>query len=280
MTPNPVDQNFSPNSYDSGSRRSVQYYYRPPNSNYSGTNTTNANGVSSTNSDRLTAQDILILLVVLLLAVGLVFFAWQLLKRFIAKPASELENEVVTVSKLQIGLLAGAKDIQARLTHLSEVADLDSSIGLATFATNCTLALLRHPEYWSHATSSSETVKTRAEAQQLFEQISIGERMKFDAETFSRTGDRLTIEDRAADAPEVDFAEYIVVTLVVGTENDQALFPPVHSAEDLEAALKTIGSLTGEYLSVFELLWTPQAAEDSLTADELIELYPEIVPVG
>jgi uncharacterized membrane protein len=31
---------------------------------------------------------------------------------------------------------------------------------------------------------------------------------------------------------------------------------------------------------VFELLWTPQVAGDSLTADELIELFPDIVPVG
>lgn len=281
MTPVPANGNSSPQVYDSGTRRSVQYYYLPPNSNSSYTNT---NGATNTDSDNLTAQDLVFLLVflvvVILLTVGLVTLAWHLLKRLTTKPKHELENEVVTVSKLQIGLLAGAKDLQARLTHLSEVADLDSSVGLATFATNCALALLRHPEYWSHAASSSETVPTRAEAQQRFERITIGERMKFDSETFSRTGNHLTIEDRSADVPEVDFAEYIVVTLVVGTENDQALFPAVHSAEDLEAALKTIGSLTGEYLSVFELLWTPQAAEDSLTAEELIELYPELVPVG
>jgi uncharacterized membrane protein len=223
-----------------------------------------------------------VLLVFALIAGGMIFLAWRLLSYLISrmKPGNELENDVVTVSKLQIGLLASAKDIQANLTHLSEIADLDSSSGLATFATNCTLMLLRHPDYWTHAASSSETVKTRAEAQQLFERISISERMKFDTETFSRTGDRLVVEDRSSATVEDELPEYIVVTLVIGTENDQALFPPVHSAEDLEAALKTIGSLSGDYLSVFELLWTPQAAEDSLTADELIELFPEIVPVG
>jgi uncharacterized membrane protein len=104
--------------------------------------------------------------------------------------------------------------------------------------------------------------------------------MKFGSETFSRTGDRVVVEDRSSTPLDDDLPEYIVVTLVVGTENDQALFPPVHSAEDLEAALKTIGSVGGDYLSVFELLWTPQVAGDSLTADELIELFPDIVPVG
>ncbi|NJN61176.1 MAG: DUF1517 domain-containing protein [Coleofasciculaceae cyanobacterium RL_1_1] len=290
IIPVPIYNNVPPNSYDSRPQIPVQNNYVSPNNSIDQTNpttpTTNPSGGNSSDSDDLTFGDVLILIVVLLvlalIAGGTIFLAWQLLKRLIshAKPGSELENDIVTVSKLQIGLLASAKDIQANLTHLSEIADLDSSSGLATFATNCALMLLRHPDYWTHAASSSETVKTRAEAQQLFERISIGERMKFDTETFSRTGDRLVVEDRSSATVDDELPEYIVVTLVIGTENDQALFPPVHSAEDLEAALKTIGSLSGDYLSVFELLWTPQAAEDSLTADELIELFPEIVPIG
>lgn len=291
IIPVPIYNNVPPNSFDSNPQVPVQNNYVPPNQTDQTdqtTPTTNLNGGGNAEydaeSDDLTFGDVLILIVILLvmalIAGGAIFLAWQLLKRLISPAGSELENDVVTVSKLQIGLLASAKDIQTNLTHLSEIADLNSSAGLTTFATNCTLMLLRHPDYWTHAASSSETVKTRAEAQQLFERISIGERMKFDSETFSRTGDRVVIEDRSNAMPEDDLPEYIVVTLVVGTENDQALFPPVHSAEDLEEALKTIGSLSGDYLSVFELLWTPQAAEDSLTADELIELFPEIVPVG
>ena len=104
--------------------------------------------------------------------------------------------------------------------------------------------------------------------------------MKFDTETFSRSGDRIAIDDSSDVDPDEEPAEYIVVTLVAGTEGDRPLFAPVTTADDLEAALKTIGSLTGDYLSVFELLWTPQTAEDSLTADELIELYPDVTPIA
>lgn len=283
--PQPVilhNNNVPPNSYDSSPRVIIQNNYVSPNESTIPTN--NTNGGNTAQSDDLTFGDVLILLVVLLVfalvAAGMVYLGWQLLKRLTAPPASELDNDVVTVSKLQIALLASAKGMQAQLTHLSEIADLGSNAGLAEFATNCTLTLLRHPEYWTHAASQSETVKTRAEAQQRFERISIEERMKFGAETFSRTGDRVVVEDRSSVEPDDELPEYIVVTLVVGTENDQALFPPVHSAEDLEAALKTIGSVGGDYLSVFELLWTPQVAGDSLTADELIELFPDIVPVG
>ncbi|TAF56329.1 MAG: DUF1517 domain-containing protein, partial [Oscillatoriales cyanobacterium] len=261
--PRPViiyNNNVPPSSYDPSPHTPIQNNYVSPSEQT--IPTTNTNGGNTAQSDDLTFGDVLILLVVLLVfalvAAGLVYLGWQLLKRLTSPPKSELENDVVTVSKLQIALLASAKGMQAKLTHLSEIADLDSSSGLAEFATNCTLTLLRHPEYWTHAASQSETVKTRAEAQQRFERISIEERMKFDAETFSRTGDRLVAEERSAADPDLEVPEYIVVTLVVGTENDQALFPPVHSAEDLEAALKTIGSLSGDYLSVFELLWTPQ----------------------
>jgi len=279
----PVPVPVYSNPVGSPARVPASEYAEPSGGSSDGSTTTEAdrpvNSASSSTSDDDDGS-FFGFLIFLLVVGGFLYLAWRLLRSSKATGASELDNDIVTVSKLQIGLLASAKTLQAQLTQLSEDADLSTMEGLAAFSQDCALALLRNPDYWVYAASESETVENRETAQQRFESISIGERMKFDAETFSRKGDRVTVDEDFTADPDEEPAEYIVVTLVAGTEGDRPLFPPVHTADDVEAALKTIGSLTGDYLSVFEVLWTPQTAEDSLTSEELLELYPDITPVG
>jgi uncharacterized membrane protein len=75
--------------------------------------------------------------------------------------------------------------------------------------------------------------------------------------------------------PEV--ASHIVVTLLLGTADDRPLFKSINSASDLKAVLQRLGALSPVYLLVYELLWTPQDESDSLSSDELIVNYPELV---
>jgi uncharacterized membrane protein len=195
-------------------------------------------------------------------------------------PEDELSNDVVTVSKLQVALLAEARELQNELAEISLSADLDSREGLTQFLQETALALLRKPEYWSYAFSSSQTVKSREEAQQAFEQLSIGERSKFDAETFTNVNGRVRHQEVAESDAEIDPSEYIVVTLLVGTEDDQPLFGDVYSAEDLKAALTRVASITPDYLLVYELLWSPEGKTDSLTSDELLTEYGDMVHIA
>ncbi|RMG06582.1 MAG: DUF1517 domain-containing protein [Cyanobacteria bacterium J055] len=223
--------------------------------------------------------------VVFLLVVGVgVFLLWYLLsqrgKRSAAPgSAAELANDTVTVTQLQVALLAEARDIQAELTDLGLEADLDTPEGLSEFLQETALALLRKPEYWSHVRSVSQTVGNREAAKRLFEQISIAERSKFGVESFSRVNDR--VRDRSISvSPDRDPAEYIVVTLLVATEDDRPLFDPVYSAEDLKHALETLAAIPPSYLAVFELLWSPQVSTDSLSYDELLTQYADMMPIG
>jgi uncharacterized membrane protein len=43
------------------------------------------------------------------------------------------------------------------------------------------------------------------------------------------------------------------------------------------AALQRLGGIVPENLLVYERIWTPQAATDSLSRDELIAYYPDLV---
>ena len=69
-----------------------------------------------------------------------------------------------------------------------------------------------------------------------------------------------------------------MVSFLVGTEDDQPLFTDkIYDTESLTIALQRLAQITPDYLSVFELLWSPQNSEDSLTEDELICEYSDII---
>ncbi len=193
--------------------------------------------------------------------------------------SQELENNTVTVNQLQIALLAQAKQIQTDLTELALSADTETPAGLTELLHESALALLRSPENWSHARTNTQTFKGREEAAQYFEQISVAERSKFSAETLVNVAGRVR-QTAARLAEESEPAAYIVVTLIVGTEDDQPLFDKIHSGEELTTALQQLASITENRLSIFEMLWTPENDRDSLSRDDLLAEYPDLIQIA
>ncbi|MBD2107907.1 DUF1517 domain-containing protein [Nodosilinea sp. FACHB-13] len=189
---------------------------------------------------------------------------------------SELLNNIVTVTRLQIVLLAGARDLQRDLDRIALNADLTTPTGLAAQLRETVLALLRHPDYWTHVRAESQTVAGREQAAERFERLSIQERSKFTVETLVNVGGE--VQRRAMSVgPSGDVASHIVVTLLLGTADDRPLFSTVNSVADLRAVLQRLGSISPAYLLVYELLWTPQDPTDSLSGDELLANYPDLV---
>ncbi len=218
--------------------------------------------------------------VLLFLAIGGgVAIAWYLLAKNNSTQgtAKELENDIVTVTKLQIALLANARDLPSQLRNLSYNADLETPEGRVEFLQEVALSLLRYPEYWSHAFSSSQTVKSLAQAEQVFEQLSIAERSKFSAETFSHVHGQVRERSTVAVDDDNQPAAYIVVTLLIGTEDDRPLFGSIHSTAELQQALQRVAAITQDYLLVVELLWTPQKDTDVLSYDQLLTGYADLV---
>jgi hypothetical protein len=134
-----------------------------------------------------------------------------------ASVKNELENDTVTVSKVQVALLAQARSIQSQLSSLTLNADTQTSAGLA-----------RNPIL----PDSTES------------------------------------------------ADYIVVTLLVGTAYDKPLFGEIRTTESLQQALEQMAAIPSEHLLVFELLWSPQAETDSLTYDELLTEYTDMISIA
>jgi uncharacterized membrane protein len=195
-------------------------------------------------------------------------------------------NPTVAVTKVQVGLLASARELQGELNRIAETADTNTSQGRTEVIQEASLALLRHPEYWVYGGSGSQQARlTSAEAE--FNRLALAERSKFSEETLSNVNNQLKGATPKAALPtsgELDNptrlitegpGEYIVVTLLAATLGKLDL-PTVNSADDLRQVLRQIGSLSSDKLLAIEVLWTPQAEGDTLTSDDLVAEYADL----
>lgn len=191
------------------------------------------------------------------------------------------DNPTVSVARLQVGLLAQARDIQTDLNRIAETADTGTSAGLTKVLQETTLSLLRNPEYWAYADVESDKTKLTA-AEQAFNQLAIAERSKFTGETLSNVNAQISqSEAKKALNSSGDITlsenpgEYIVATVLVASQGKLAL-PEISSSEDVRRALNQIGAISSEQLMAVEVLWTPQVSGETLSADELIAEYPNL----
>jgi uncharacterized membrane protein len=140
------------------------------------------------------------------------------------------------------------------------------------------IALLRLTEFWSHAKVGSQTFPDRTQAESFFSQGSMQERAKLSEETLTR--DSFGLREKPIVLPEgEDPSAYVVVTLRLGTTHDRPLFETVHSAEDLKLIFDRLAGMTTPELLTFELIWSPQESSDSLSRDELLTEYSDLVMV-
>ncbi|MBD0264486.1 MAG: DUF1517 domain-containing protein, partial [Tolypothrix sp. Co-bin9] len=195
-------------------------------------------------------------------------------------------NSNVSVTRLQVAMLAQARDLQPELNRIAETADTNSPEGRAEILQEASLALLRHPEYWVYAGGGTQQARLNsAEAQ--FNRLALAERSKFTEETLSNVNNQLkeaTRKNALPSAGEIDNptdlitqgpGEYIIVTLLAATLGNFQI-PAINNVEELRQALRQIGSIPSDKLLAIELLWTPQAQGDTLTSDDLLAEYADL----
>lgn len=221
-------------------------------------------------------------LLFLLVSGGILAIAWFLLSRNRSQPSTskELSNNIVTVSKLQVALLANVPDLQSQLSELTINANTETPEGLVELLQASALEVLRKDSYWTHVAASSQTVKTREEAARVFEEISIAERSNFSTETLSNVNGRVREQEAIAPDTDEEPGSYIVVTFLIGSEDDNPLFGEIHSPEELKEALQRIAAITPEYMLISELLWVPQKETDSLSYDEMLLAYANMIQIA
>lgn len=225
----------------------------------------------------------------ILIFIAIANFIVQSFRR-VGESSDELEytNPTVSVAKVQVGLLAQARGLQAELDELARRADTGSPEGRAFVLQEASLALLRHPEYWVYASAESSQARLQA-AEAKFNQLSLAERSKFAEETLFNVNNQLRQADAKASLPAAEgdgkgsgdlvltegLSEYIVVTILVGMQGKMEL-PAINNTDDLRQALRQMGGLSSDRLMAVEVLWTPQASGDTLTTDDMLAEYPNL----
>lgn len=185
----------------------------------------------------------------------------------------------VTVAKVQVGLLASARGLQSDLNRLAMECDTSSQSGLVQILQETTLALLRHPEYWVYGNSKQETVSLDR-SEQAFNTMAMAERSKQELESLSNVNNRIQQREALPGQDNEDPSEYIVVTIMVAAGKEGLPpIPAIRSAADLQQALKTIGSVATNNLLALEVIWEPQSTAYTLTAQDLVMVYPDLVRI-
>jgi uncharacterized membrane protein len=193
----------------------------------------------------------------------------------------ELTNNIVTVSKLQIALRAEARTLQAKLTELAVSTDTRTPEGLFALMQQTANMLLDYATFWTHVLANSQTVDSREAAELMFNQLSFQERSKFSAETLTNVNGMLSQQT----TPEVSVlsnntSAYILVTLLLGTADDEPLFREIYSASVLRDVLQDLTLMRESYLMVFELLWTPQSPNETLMEEDLTAEFADLVAIA
>ncbi|MGG6295494.1 DUF1517 domain-containing protein [Leptolyngbya sp. AN02str] len=219
----------------------------------------------------------------ILLFLSLASFLVRSFRNATAESSDELgytSNPKVSVAKVQVGLLADARELQADLNNLAEKANTSTAAGLSQVLQESTLALMRHPEYWAYGGSTSSKIALNsAEAQ--FNRLALAERSKFSGETLSNVNSQvkraaIAVSDGGEQAlAETQPGEYIVATLLVATQGDLQL-PAINSEADMRRALTQLGSVSSDRLLALEVLWTPQAEGETMSSEEVLANYPEL----
>jgi uncharacterized membrane protein len=224
----------------------------------------------------------------LLITLAIAGYLFRTFQNTFGSDAGSEENPGISVAKVQVGLMAQARNLQLDLDRIAFNADTNTESGRAKVLQEVSLTLLRHPEYWVYGSVSTEVPKLSG-AEAVFNRLTMAERSKFSEETLSNIngqikqptlasadkGGTLTPQSPAELLAMNADAEYVVVTLLVATTAKLQL-PKINGENDMKQALQQIGSLAASGLLAIEVVWTPQSDGDCLTSDDIMASYPDM----
>lgn len=283
----------SRNNNDNYNNRNNDYDSTPTYNNRrdsSGNNSTSSSRSYSNTPTRMSRTVGFIVIGFTLIAIGGIifiplFFVLKLLmnhfnwdNREARQTQKEIDNNKVTVSKIQVALSGNAFGIQQDLSELSMTANTETSEGLLKLMRDASLIVVRNSEAWTHVLSSSVSMNID-KAESAFDSLSLVERSKYSSETLSNVDGDIRRLKKQFNNNQDNFAEYVVVTLIFGTVDDKPLFEKINTKEQLEAVLLKLAAMREDYLIKFELLWSPQTEGIYLTDEELLMQYTDMIPL-
>ena len=191
-------------------------------------------------------------------------------------PSGMLGGERYAVVKCQLALLSTARSLQRELQTYANTASTDTVTGLASALQDVVMALMRHSDYWRYGVVQVQAASTLDDAERAFNQVVGQERAKLSEELTVNVDGVRRQAPRSESTPSNEVGQYLVVTLIVATGYAGFTAYQTPSPKDIEGTLQRLSTLLTSDLLAFEVMWSPENPDDSLTEDELIAEYPEL----
>jgi uncharacterized membrane protein len=221
----------------------------------------------------------------LLLILGIVALVGRVLLRNLAaarrdrqelSPLTSPGGDRYAVVKCQLALLSTARSLQRELQTFANDATTDTMAGLGAALQDGVMALLRHSDYWRYGAVHVHHAATLDDAERAFNRVVSQERAKLSEELTVNVDGVRRQAPRSENAPSNEVGQYLVVTLMVATGFPEFTTYQTPSPKDIENTLQRLSTLLTSDLLAFEVMWSPENPDDSLTEDELIAEYPEL----
>ena len=181
--------------------------------------------------------------------------------------------------RLEVAMLATAKDVPDALHRLVATTDTSTKYGLSQILQQSALLLMRHLQFWHAANYDFRRVRYD-QAEAAFNSMTMEARSKLNYETITNVNglQQANTTHPSAPADSLPPGDYIVVVLIVASSAPLQL-RKVQTAEDLHEQIAEIAGASGPSLEAVEVIWQPDTSTESLSRDDLIVEYPELMPI-
>lgn len=178
------------------------------------------------------------------------------------------------VYKVQLGLGRSGRGVQQRLEEFASTGDTSSEAGLAELLRQTSLELMREKDAIRYVLVEASGPFSLSNGESKMNGAAMAERSRFQVERL-RGAEGQVRRSTASPTVASEVLEYLVVTVLVATRAPLG----ISNAEDrqaLDSVLAELGAVSASNLLGLEVIWTPADADDSLTATDLMTMYPEM----
>jgi uncharacterized membrane protein len=171
------------------------------------------------------------------------------------------------------------------LTRISQTANTGDRKGVQNLTSQVALEVLRRKSSIQSASSDYQHFRDVGKAERQFNKWSVEQRSKFEQENANVFGgvDRSVKVNRpvSSNKRDNDNATMAVITLVMAIQGDSTKIPKISNLKSVEDALRKIASdaKVDDCLVSAEVLWTPEDRSETLTRQDIIADYPELIIV-
>lgn len=182
----------------------------------------------------------------------------------------------VDVQAIVIALDASVRrEVQDAMRAIAEKGDTNTRRGRWHMLREAVDVLVRAEASWTHGHAEGGGRRAPVDAQRHFSEVAQRARSRFDVEVIRNTGGAV-LTQRAPEFAASDEPGVVLVTVVVAARREISDVDRASDRASLRAGLEALRTITEDELVALEVVWSPAADGDRVSAAQLEVRHPEI----